>query len=146
MSYSNQYLRFGIGGTYYLISGAVSVAIDQRENLEINQSGTGQASAWRPHDDTRWPAYCLDRDFKVAPRDDWERAIFLEAQPTPVGLIADEVQLLPEGEAQVTAFTPLGPPATAAGHLFSGAWVIGSQAVLVFDPKALTTFLQGLGD
>ena len=123
----------------------MSVAIDQRDSLEINKTGTGQVSAWRSQDGTRWPAYCLDQDFKVAQRDDWERAIFLEAQPTPVGLIADEVQLLPEGEAQVTPFIPLGPPATASGHLFSGAWVRGSQAILVFDPKALATFLHNLG-
>ena len=113
---SNQYLRFSIGGAYYLISGAVSVAIDQRDSLEINQSETGQVSAWRLHDGARWPAYCLDRDFKIAQRDAWEQAIFLEAQPTP-----------------------------AAGHLFSGAWVVGSHAILVFDPKALTTFLRGVG-
>jgi hypothetical protein len=142
---TNQYLRFSLAGTYYLISGGVSVAIDQRGGLEINKTGTGRVCAWRLHDGTRWPAYCLDRDFKVAQRDDWERAIFLEAQPTPVGLIADQVQLLLEGEAQVTPFTPLGRPATTAGHLFSGAWVRGPQAILVFDPMVLATFLHDLG-
>ena len=141
---SNQYLRFSLSGAYYLISGGVSVAIDERDSLEINKTGTGPVCAWRSQDDTRWPAYCLDQDFKVVQCDDWERAIFLEAQPTPVGLIAGQVQLLPEGEAQVTPFRPLGPPATAAGHLFSGAWVRGSQAILVLDPKTLATFLHNL--
>ncbi len=145
MRNTNQYLRFSLAGTYYLIFGGVSVAIDQRGGLEINKTGTGRVCAWRLHDGTRWPAYCLDRDFKVAQRDDWERAIFLEAQPTPVGLIADQVQLLLEGEAQVTPFTPLGRPATTAGHLFSGAWVRGPQAILVFDPMVLATFLHDLG-
>jgi len=124
---SNQYLRFSLAGAYYLIS------------------GTGQVCAWRLHDGTRWPVYCLDQDFKVVQRDDWERAIFLDARPTPVGLTTDQVQLLPEGEAQITLFTPLGPPVTTAGHLFSGAWVRGSQAILVFDPEVLTTFLHDLG-
>ncbi|MDH3670014.1 MAG: hypothetical protein OES46_02480 [Gammaproteobacteria bacterium] len=142
---SNQYLRFSLSGAYYLISGAVNVAIDQRDNLEINNTGTGHVCAWRSHDGTRWPAYCLDQDFKVAQRDDWQRAMFFEAQPTPVGLIADHVQLLPDGEAQIIPFRPLGPPVTAAGHLFSGAWVRGSQAILVFDPKVLATFLHNLG-
>ncbi len=144
MRKANQYLRFSLGDAYYLVSGGMSVSIDQRDSLEINKTGTGPVCAWRSHDGTRWPAYCLDRDLKVVQRDDWERAIFLEAQPTPVGLIADDVQLLPEGEAQVTPFTPLGPPATAAGHLFSGAWVRGSQAILVFDAKTLTAFLRDL--
>ncbi len=145
MRNSNQYLRFSLAGAYYLISGSVSVAIDQRDSLEINKTGTGQVCAWRLHDGTRWPVYCLDQDFKVVQRDDWERAIFLDARPTPVGLTTDQVQLLPEGEAQITLFTPLGPPVTTAGHLFSGAWVRGSQAILVFDPEVLTTFLHDLG-
>ncbi len=145
MRNSNQYLRFSLAGAYYLISGSVSVAIDQRDSLEINKTGTGQVCAWRLHDGTRWPVYCLDQDFKVVQRDDWERAIFLDARPTPVGLTTNQVQLLPEGEAQITLFTPLGPPVTTAGHLFSGAWVRGSQAILVFDPEVLTTFLHDLG-
>lgn len=143
---SNQYLRFSLGDATYLVSGAANVAIDQRDSLEINKAGTGLVSAWRSHDGARWPAYCLDHDFKVTHRDDWERAIFLEAQPTPMGLIADQVQLLPEGEAQVTPFVPLGAPATAGGHLFSGAWVRGSEAILVFDPRVLTAFLSNLGN
>lgn len=145
MSDSNQYLRFSLAGAYYLLSSSVTLAIDQRDSLEINETGKGQACAWRSHDGARWPAYCLDGDFKIAQRDDWERAIFLDARPSPLGLVADQVQLLPQGEAQVVPFTPLGPPSTAYGHLFAGAWVRGSQAVLVFDSNVLTAFLRSIG-
>ncbi|MFQ5936488.1 MAG: hypothetical protein ACE5K1_12910 [Acidiferrobacterales bacterium] len=139
----HQYLRFHLGDVLYLISGRVSVAIDQRDNLQVN-TGRGLASAWRVQGGDRWPAYCLDRELRAAPRGDWERAIFLEAQPHPVGLSTGEVDVLAQTEVQVAPFTPLGPPATRVGHLFTGAWVQGDQVTLVFDPSALVAYLQSL--
>lgn len=139
-----QYLRFNLGGVPYLLSGRASVAIDQRHNLEVNDTGDGNVSAWRAHDTGRWPAFCLDREVRVSHRDDWEHAIFLDARPYPVGLIADQVELMAQGEVHVVPFTPLGPPPTRVGHLFTGAWVRGARAVLVFDPDALVAYLQGL--
>ncbi len=128
----------------YLLSGRASVAIDQRDNLELNESTRSQISAWRKQDGDRWPAFCLDRDLKVAHRREWDRAIFLEARPYPVGLIADQVELMVEGEVEVVPFTPLGPPPTRVGHLFTGAWVRGPRVILVFDADALAAYLQSL--
>lgn len=130
---------------YYLLTGGASLSIDQRDQLEINADTTGQVSAWRSHDGARWPAYCLDRELRVSRREDWERAIFLDAMPHPVGLVVDQVQLMSQGEAEVVGFVPLGPPPTRIGHLFTGAWVRGTQVLLVFDPSALTAYLQSLG-
>jgi len=58
----------------------------------------------------------------------------------------DEVQLLPRADTIVTPFTPLGHPPTRLGHLFAGAWVTGNRLMLVFDPKAIVAYLQGLGE
>jgi hypothetical protein len=141
---SSQYLHFNLGGVHYLLSSSASEAIELRDNLTVNTAAVGNVGAWRSNDDTRWPAYCLDRDLRVSREDAWERAIFLDARPNPVGLLANQVQMLPSGETEVVSFTPLGPPPTPAGHLFTGAWVRGPQVVLVFDPAALTAYLQGL--
>jgi hypothetical protein len=76
----------------------------------------------------------------------WQRAVFLDAAPHAVGLVVDEVQLLPRSETVVSPFTPLGLAPTRMGHLFAGAWVTGNRVMLVFDPKAFVAYLQSLGD
>jgi len=83
---------------------------------------------------------------RVTRHPDWHRAVFLDALPHAVGLVVDEVQLLPRAETTVTPFTPLGLPPTRLGHLFSGAWVMGHRLMLVFDPQAFVAYLQSLGD
>jgi len=72
--------------------------------------------------------------------------VFLEALPVAVGVIVDEVQMLSRGDTTMATFVPLGPAATRAGHLFSGAWVSGRKAILMFEPRALVSYLQSLGD
>ena len=110
MRESSQYLRFNLGGVHYLLSSSASEAIELRDNLTVNTAAAGNVGAWRSSDDTRWSAYCLGRDLRVSREDAWERAIFLDARPNPVGLLANQVQMLPSGETEVVPFTPLGPP------------------------------------
>jgi hypothetical protein len=145
LAQSDEYLRFTLGGVPYLLASSASCAIEKRDALTLNTTGKGKVAAWSLQGNDRWPAYCFDRELRVSLRDNWERAIFLEARPLPVGVAADSVQLLGQGEAVVSAFTPLGPAPTRAGHLFTGAWVVGPQAILVFDAATLAAFLQGLG-
>ncbi len=141
---ANQYLRFDLGGVHYLLASSASEAIELRDNMTINTATTGNVGAWRSNDEARWPAYCLDRELRVSREDAWERAIFLDARPHPVGLLASQVQVLPSGETEIVPFTPLGPAPTPVGHLFTGVWVRGLQAILVFEPQALAAYLQGV--
>lgn len=146
MADPNQYLRVQLGGVSYLLPSTAGFTIEQRENLIANKSPEGNIAAWRSVRSTRFPAYCLDANLRVTRHHQWHRAVFLEAKPQAVGLVADEVQLLPRAETTISPFTPLGLPPTHAGHLFSGAWVTGNRVTLVFDAKALASYLQGLGD
>lgn len=147
MAQLQQYLRFSIGGVPYLLPAGVSIAIEQRPHLQVNSSGRGRVCAWRERAAERWPAYCLDRDFRAVQREDWESAIYLRARPQPVGIAASGVQLLGLGEVSVVPFRPLGPPPTPAGHIFNGACMREDQSVaLVFAPAMLASFLQSLGD
>lgn len=142
MTDPNQYMRLQFGDTSFLLPSSPGFTIEQRENLVTNKSPEGNVVAWRVVQATRLPAYCLDATLRVIRHHLWHRAVFLDT----VGLAVDEVQLLPRAETVISPFTPLGLPPTRLGHLFSGAWVTGHRALLVFEPKALAAYLQSLGE
>lgn len=146
MADPNQYLRLQLGSTSYLLPSVSGFTIEQRENLITNKSPDGNVAAWRSVRAARLPAYSLDAMLRVTRHHHWHRAVFLDAAPQAVGLVVDEVQLLPRAETTVSPFTPLGLPPTRLGHLFSGAWVTGNRVMLVFEPKAFVAYLQSLGE
>lgn len=146
MAESHQYLRLQLGQTNYLLPSTAGFSIEQRDSMVVNQSTRDRVAAWRAVRSERWPAYCLDADLKVVRRDDWLRAVFLEAKPVSLGMIVDEIQLLPRADMRIAPFIPLGAPPTRFGHLFSGTWVSGTRLTLVLEPKALVAYLQSLGD
>jgi len=146
MTDANQYLRLQMGGASFLLPSGTGYTIEQRENLTTNKSPEGNVAAWQSLRSTRLPAYCLDAMLRVTRHHNWHRVVFLDALPHAVGLAVDEVQLLPRADTIVTPFTPLGHPPTRLGHLFAGAWVTGNRLMLVFDPKAIVAYLQGLGE
>jgi len=143
----NQYLRIGLWGVDYLLPSSASVSIEQRGNLILNdEPADTNVTAWRVVESERWPAFYLNAELELTRGDDWQRVVFLEAKPHPIGLIADEVELLPRADVHVEPFTPLGLPPTPRGHLFSGAWVRGNQLILLFEPNGLIGYLQKLGE
>jgi hypothetical protein len=146
MADPNQYLRMQLGGVSYLLPSTAGFTIEQRDNLIVNKSPDGNVEAWRVVRAERIPAYCLDKNLRVARKLPWQRAVFLDARPQAVGVVAQEVQLLARAETVIAPFTPLGPPPTRAGHLFAGAWVTGNGVLLVFHPAALASYLHGLGE
>lgn len=146
MTDPHQYLRLQLGENVYLLPSAAGFTIEQREHLIPNKSPEGNVAAWQSVRSARLPAYCLDGMLQVTRHHDWHRAVFLDAAPHAVGLVVDEVQLLPRAETTIAPFTPLGLAPTRLGHLFSGAWITGNRIVLVLDPKAFVAYLQSLGD
>lgn len=142
----DQYMRLQLGDTSFLLPRGSDFNIEQRENLITNKSPEGNVAAWRVMQNTRLPVYCLDAALRVTRQHLWHRAVFLDSLPQAVGLAVDEVQLLPHAETVISPFTPPGLPPTRLGHLFSGAWVTGHRAMLVFEPKALAAYLQSLGE
>jgi len=141
-----QYLRLQLGKSSYLLPSTMAFTIEKREQLIVNTSDEGNVAAWQSVRSVRLPAYCLDGQLRVTRQSNWQRAIFLEASPHAIGLVVDEVQLLPRAETAIVPFTPPGLPPTRQGHLFSGASVMGHRIVLVLDPKAFVAYLQNLGD
>jgi len=139
-----QFLRIQIGTAEYFLPSGTSVAIEKRETLVMDTSRS-IVSAWRESSAGRWPAYCVDDDLIPSLRQDWVRAVFVQAQPRPIGIIGDEIQLVTVDSLDVTPFTPLGPPATSAGHLFSAAYVRGDSVSMVLEPQALVSYLTALG-
>lgn len=144
MADNRQFVRIGLRGVDYLLPSSAGFVIEKREHLEINPA-KGVVAAWRADSTGRVPAYSVNADLHPLPRADWQKAVFLPGA-TPAGLVADELQLLAREDVRVEPFRPLGPPATAVGHLFGGAWIrTGRAPVLVFDPQALANYLRRLG-
>lgn len=139
-----QFLRVKIGKAEYFLPSGISVAIEKRESLTDDDSRS-IVSAWRESPTGRWPAYCVDEDLIPSLRKDWVRAVFVQAHPNPIGLIGDEIQLVNVDPLDVTPFTPLGPPATSAGHLFTAAYIRDDSVSLILDPPALVSYLAALG-
>ena len=122
MAKAKQYLRVQVGDALYLFPGATGYAIEQRENLSVDDI-SGSIAAWRTVRGRRLPAYSLDAALRPARRANWQRAVFIEsAGGGGAGFVVDDVHMLPEDETAVTSFEPLGPPPTSAGHVFAGAW------------------------
>jgi hypothetical protein len=144
LSDTSQYLRLSIEGKQFLLPSVASQAIEQREAL-ILDGAAPPIAAWHQAKLQRWPAYNLDGSLEVSRRGNWQRAVFLDAVPYPIGFVVDEVQLITRGDIPVVPFVPLGPPPTSAGHLFNGAWVDGHAVTLVIDPTAMGAYLKKLG-
>lgn len=142
MADAQQYLRIALEDAEFLLPSEASVSIEQRDQLTVDTQGA--VTAWREVRGSRWPAFYLGADLRLARGADWQRAIFLDYEPYPLGLIADEVQLMPRAEVQIEPFYPPGPRATPVGPLFSGAWMRDQKMVLVFEPNALVSYLHKL--
>ena len=71
--------------------------------------------------------------------------MYLSATPNPIGLVTDEVQLIPTDKLQIVPFHPPGPLPTSIGPLFNGAHVDKDKVLLVLEPNAFTSYLIGLG-
>ena len=146
MAASEQYLRIAFSGQEFLLPSSASFAIEQRDVLAANTSSVGKAVAWWETRGRRLPVYRLDGDLRLVRDDDWQRAVFLNAQPQPIGLAANDVHLLAHVDVRVEPFHPLGQSPTRGGQLFSAAWVQGTEVTLVFEPHALATYLLTLGE
>lgn len=143
----NQYLRISLAHVSYLLPSEASISIEQRDNLvpaDKALAANEAVTAWRVVQQDRWPAFHLGGDLQPSKSGQWQRAIFLEGQPHPLGLIADEIQLLPRADVRIEPFTPLGHAPSPAGPLFSGAWMHDNELILVFEPKALVGYLGKL--
>jgi hypothetical protein len=142
---ARQFLRITLGGIGYLLPSAASIAIEQREVLAKGAGGSAPA-AYRETRSGRWPAYGLDGALNPGVQPDWERAVFLHASPLPIGIAADDVQLVPpQAGIDVVPFTPVGRPPASGMHLFDAARVDGERPELVFSVAGLVAYLQSLG-
>jgi hypothetical protein len=144
MADSSQYLCLILDHAQYLLPSVASLAIEQRDALTPD-NGLGAVVAWRQTRQGRWPAYGVNASFQVSRPRQWQRAVFLDAGTSSVGLVADDVRLLNRGDMHVVPFMPLGAPPTRTGHLFNAAWVDDQGVTLVLDPRNLVGFLRGLG-
>ena len=141
---TQQFLRVQIDKSEYYLPSGTSVAIEKRETL-VEDTTRSIVTAWRQSSAGRWPAYCVDEDLIPSLRHDWQRAVFIQSRPHPVGLIGDEMQLVMIDTVDVAPFTPLGPPATSAGHLFAGAILREKSVFMILEPKAIVAYLMALG-
>ncbi len=122
------------------------MAIESRDALILDSGGANNIVAWRDVGSAKWPVLCLDEDLHVNKNDDnWQRVVFVAASPVPVGLAAQEVQLINNADLTTEPFTPVGMSPTKFGHLFKSAWVDAGKPYPVFSADALGAYLHGCG-
>lgn len=148
MADSTQYLRIELEGVEYLLPSDASLSIEQRENLttklmdEHKLGDVSHVTAWFMSRSERWPAFYLGGDLKPGRPEDWQRAVFLDGGAHPIGLVADEVQLLPRADVHIEPLHVLGPAPTPAGPVFDYAWMRGDDMVMVLNPNGLVGYLK----
>lgn len=138
---ARHYLELKFAGHTFLMPNTPDVSIEPRENMQIERRG--RAAAIRSLQGVLWLAYILDGDLRPVTDGVWTRAVFLNARAkSPVGLLVDDLRLLPADSLRIEAFTPLGPAPVSGQHLFHAAAMRGSTLTLVFAPTSLTAYLQ----
>lgn len=145
MAEGNQYIRIRIRNTSFLIPASASLGIEQRDVLEVNSSGNGNAVAWKVVGVNKWPAFALDEELNLTSGNAWEQVIYVQGDESAVGLAAENIQMIARTDVQVKPFMPVGPVPASGKHVFSAAWIEGNTPVLMFEPKALASFLTVVG-
>lgn len=141
MTALRHYLEFGFAGHRFLLPNNPDLLIEPRENMEIE--GRGSAAALRRVQGVTWLAYALGPDFSPVRESLWTRAVFLETHARrPVGLLVDDVRLVPVDALRIEPFTPLGPAPVSGQHLFQAAAMGAQSLTLVMAPVALAIYLR----
>ncbi|MHB8254488.1 MAG: hypothetical protein ACYDEV_12500 [Acidiferrobacter sp.] len=145
------YLEFQFAGQAFLLPNTPDLLIEPRENMQVERRG--QAAAVRSVQGVVWRAYALGADLRPLPDSAWTRAVFLNINASqPIGLLVDELKLLPVDNLRIEPFTPLGPAPATGYHLFHAAAMRAQTLTLVIAPAGLLAYLQaqegdhGLGE
>jgi hypothetical protein len=141
---NNQYLRLTLTDRSFLLPSTASLAIEQKENIQMGASPRGSIIGHRNASGSKWPVLLLSSELQGDTSAAWTRAVFVGNAINAVGIAVSEVLLLPRQDTVIEPFNPLGPPPTSAGHIFSGAWTHEGKVMLVLDPKGLSGYLQTL--
>ncbi len=138
------YLELRFAGQTFLMPNGLDVSVEPRENMQLERRG--RAAALRTVQGEAWLAYALDSDWLPLPESPWTRVVFLGIGASqPVGLLVDELKLMPVGSLRIEPFTPLGPAPVPGRHLFPAAAVDGRAPILVMAPAGLAAYLRSLG-
>lgn len=145
MAEGNQYIRIRIRNTSFLIPAAASLGIESRDSLEVNSSGNGNAVAWKVVGTSKWPAFALDENMNVTRGNAWEQVVYVQGDNQAIGLAAENIQMIARTDIHVEPFIPVGPAPVSGQHVFSSAWIEGNNPILMFEPKALASYLTAVG-
>jgi len=151
MTALRHYLECSFAHHRFLIPNDSDLLVESRENMQIEKKG--RAAATRRVQGALWRAYALDGEFKPVLESGWTRAVFLETHDSrPVGLLVDDLNVLPVDTLRIEPFTALGPAPVPGHHLFQAAAMSPRGLTLVLTPSVLALYLRlqegdyGLGE
>jgi len=143
MTTPRHYLETKFAGRVFLMPNTLDLLIEPRENMLVERKG--RAAALRSVQGLVSPAYALDADLQPLTESAWTRAVFLgTAAGRLIGLLVDDLRLVPTAELRIEPFTPLGGVPKTGYHLFDAAAMQASTLTLVFAPAGLTAYLQAM--
>ncbi|WP_298136619.1 hypothetical protein [Acidiferrobacter sp.] len=137
------YLQLRFSGQVFLMPNLPDIVVEPRENMLVEPKG--QAAARRSVQGASWVAYALGPDWTPVPEGPWTRAVFLGIHGArPVGLLVDDLKLLPAIGLRIEPFTPLGPAPVPGRNLFPGVEMRQGNPTLVLAADVLASYLHAL--
>ena len=134
------YIELRFADRLYLMANVPQLVVEPRENLLIEP--TGRAAAQRVVQGVSWPAYALDAALEPVAQSPWTRAIFLNSTERGVGILVDEMRLVPVDRLRIEPFVPLGPPPPGGQPVFDAAAMQQAGLTLVFSVSGLVAHLR----
>lgn len=133
------YLQVAFDGSTFLLPHVPGLQVEVRENMQIEAAGV--VAARRYVQGAAWPALALDRALMPCRDSPWTRAVFLHAGEQPIGLLVDDMTLLPLDSLRIEPFIPLGLRASDGPPVFGAAAMTDGGLTLVFSPPGLAHYL-----
>lgn len=133
------YLEIVLDGATFLLPHVPGIQVEVRENMQVEAIGV--VAARRHVQGAAWPALALDRNLMPCLDSPWTRAVFLPPNERPVGLLINDMKLVPADSLRIEPFIPLGARAPGDPLVFDAAAMTGRGLTLVFSPPGLTHYL-----
>ncbi len=133
------YIELRMGSSTFFLANTPLLVIEPRENMLVKP--VGLAAAQRVVQGVAWPAFSLDADMEPVADAPWTRAIFLNTAEHGVGILVDDLRLVPVDHLRVEPFFPLGPLPPGGEPLFDAAAMETGTLTLVFSTRGLIAHL-----
>lgn len=133
------YVELRFSGCTFLLPNVPNLLVEPYENMRVEPHG--KVGAYRSVQGAHWPAFSLNAALQPVLGVPWTRAVFLTTTGRPVGLLVEDLKLVPTDSLRLEPYMPLGPQPLGSVHVFDKAAMHARGLTLVFSPSGLAAYL-----